>query len=337
MNKKLWLLFVGLTVMLLLTACGTKSKDDVLKELSEKVSTKGYKADAEMTLQMGTDPQTYEVQVWHKDPNYYRVNLKNAKKDQSQMILKNDEGVYVLTPALNKSFKFQSEWPENSSQAYLYESLVKDIEEDKDAQFKATDKHYIFETKTRYQNNKMLPTQEITLNKKDLSPVSVKVKDTEGTAVVKVKFSNVKFDVDFDKADFDLKKSMTAAKLVVPVMGEAEDKAFSVKYPEEQIEGVSLVEEKKVTTESGSRVVLTYEGDGKSYTIIQEKAEIAPATAGPVTMNGDPVDLGFTIGSVSDNKVTWTFGGVDYIIASTELTKDEMVSVARSVQGEAIK
>ncbi len=49
------------------------------------------------------------------------------------MILKNDDGVYVLTPALNKSFKFQSEWPENSSQAYLFESLVKDITEDKSA------------------------------------------------------------------------------------------------------------------------------------------------------------------------------------------------------------
>ncbi|MGP7819082.1 LolA family protein [Niallia sp. 01092] len=336
MNKKLWLLFVGLMVMLLLTACGAKSKDAVMKELNEKVATKGYKADAKMTLKMGTEPQTYEVQIWHKDPSYYRVNLKNAKKDQSQMILKNDEGVYVLTPALNKSFKFQSEWPENSSQAYLYESLVKDIQEDKESSFKATDKYYVFDTKTRYQNNKMLPTQEITLNKKDLSPVSVKVKDTEGNALVTVKFSNVKFDVNFDKKDFDLQKSMTAAKLAVPVMGEVEDKTFSVKYPEEQLEGVSLVEEKKVATENGSRVVLTYDGK-KSFTIIEEKAEIAPATAGPIVVTGNPVDLGFTIGAVTANKVSWTFGGVDYIIASTALTEDEMVSIARSVQGEAIK
>ncbi len=323
--------------MLLLTACGARSKDDVLKDLNEKVVTKGYKADAKMTLKMGAEPQTYDVQIWHKDPSYYRVNLKNAKKDQSQMILKNDEGVYVLTPALNKSFKFQSEWPENSSQAYLYESLVKDIQEDKSAKFKATDKYYVFDTKTRYQNNKMLPTQEITLNKKDLTPVSVKVKDTEGNALVTVNFSNVKFDVNFDKKDFDLQKSMTAAKLVVPVMGEVEDKTFSVKYPEEQIEGVSLVEEKKVTTENGSRVVLTYEGGKKSYTIIQEKAEIAPATAGPIVVTGNLVDLGFTIGGVTDNKVSWTFGGVDYIIASTSLTEDQLVSIARSVQGEAIK
>src|SRR5690606_19116297 len=138
---------------------------------------KGYKANAKMTLQMGTDPQTYDIEVWHKDPSYYRVNLKNAQKDQSQMILRNDDGVFVLTPALNKSFRFQSDWPKNSSQAYLYESLVKDILEDNEAKFSATKEHYVFETKTRYQNNQMLPTQEITLNKSDLSPVSVKVMD----------------------------------------------------------------------------------------------------------------------------------------------------------------
>ena len=53
------------------------------------------------------------------------------QKDQSQIILRNEEGVFVLTPALNKSFRFQSDWPQNSSQAYLYESLVRDILQDK--------------------------------------------------------------------------------------------------------------------------------------------------------------------------------------------------------------
>ena len=104
------------------------------------------------------------------------------------MILRNEEGVFVLTPALNKSFKFQSDWPQNSSQAYLYESLIKDITEDKEAKFKESKEHYVFETQTRYQNNKMLPYQEITLNKKDLSPVSVKVMDPDKTALVPLNF-----------------------------------------------------------------------------------------------------------------------------------------------------
>ena len=46
--------------------------------------------------------------------------------------------------------------------------LIKDIDEDKEAKFTSTKDHYVFETKTRYQNHKMLPYQEITLNKKDL-------------------------------------------------------------------------------------------------------------------------------------------------------------------------
>ena len=100
-------------------ACGAKSQEDVVKALNSKQKDlSGYKVDAKMTLKMGTDSQVYNVEIWHKDPSFYRVNLKNAEKDQSQMILRNEEGVFVLTPAL-KSFKFQSEWPQNSSQAYL--------------------------------------------------------------------------------------------------------------------------------------------------------------------------------------------------------------------------
>ena len=41
------------------------------------------------------------------------------------LIIKNDDGVYVLTPQINKSYKFQSKWPENSSQIYLIESIIK--------------------------------------------------------------------------------------------------------------------------------------------------------------------------------------------------------------------
>ena len=58
--------------------------------------------------------------------------------------MRNEEGVFVLTPALNKSFRFQSDWPQNSSQAYLYESLVRDILQDKkNLTFEKTDKYYI--------------------------------------------------------------------------------------------------------------------------------------------------------------------------------------------------
>ncbi|KAF0815991.1 MULTISPECIES: LolA family protein [unclassified Cytobacillus] len=337
MKKKWFMLLAGLLVVLALSACGSKTQEDVVKDLDKKLEdVKGYKAEAKMTLQMGTDPQTYDIEVWHKDPDFYRVNLKNAQKEQSQMILRNNDGVFVLTPALNKSFRFQSDWPQNSSQAYLYESLVKDIVEDKEAKFSATKEHYVFETKTRYQNNQMLPVQEIKLKKSDLSPVSVKVMDPDKNALVTVEFSKVKFNASFDKKDFDMQKNMTGAQLEVPVMAEVDDQEFTVKYPQMDMADVKLVDEQEIKTEDGKRVVLTYDGE-KSFTLVQEKASVMPTSSVVTSVKGEPVDLGFTIGALSDNTISWTYQGVDYMIASNDLSPEEMTEIARTVQGEMVK
>lgn len=335
--KKNWLvLLLGLVVVLALAGCGEKSQEDVVSALDEKVSNlSGYKAEAKMTLQTGNEPQVYDVQIWHKQPSYYRVNLKNAQKEQSQMILRNDEGVFVLTPALGKSFRFQSDWPQNSSQAYLYESLLKDILDDPEAKFTATKEHYVFETKTNYKNNKMLPVQEIILNKKDLAPITVKVMDPDRNALLTVEFSNVEFNANFDKDAFDMEKNMTGAQLEVPVMAGVSDQPLAVMYPTEEIPGAELVEEKEMKTENGNRVVMTFGGD-KSYTLIQEISQVSPA--GSVTaVSGEPVDLGFTVGALTENSLSWSYQGVDFMLASEDLTQEELISVARSVQGQSVK
>jgi outer membrane lipoprotein-sorting protein len=331
------LIFTGLMVMFVLSACGTKSKDDVVKELSNKLDKlSSYKMNAKMTLKMGADSQVYNVEIWHKDPSYYRVNLQNAANDQSQMILRNDEGVFVLTPALNKSFRFQSDWPQNSSQAYLYESLIKDILEDKNAKFSTTKDYYVFETKTRYQNNKMLPFQEIKLNKSDLSPAEVKIMDPDRNTLVTVNFSKIQFNATFDKNDFDMNKNMTRAQLNLPAMANVKDSSFTVKYPTAAIAGTKLKEENNVKIEDGKRVVLTYTGK-KPFTVIEEKLAVKPASTIPATStpaDGQPVDLGFTIGALTDHSISWSQNGIDYMIASEKLTKDELVELASSVQGD---
>ncbi|MFT4417103.1 LolA family protein [Fredinandcohnia humi] len=338
MKKNVLLLLLGLLIALVLAGCGEKSQEDVVSDLDEKVAKMtGYKADAKMTLQTGNNPQVYEVEIWHKEPSYYRVNLKNAEKDQSQMILRNDEGVFVLTPALNKSFRFQSEWPENSSQAYLFESLVHDVKEDPEAKFTATKENYVFETKTNYKNNKMLPTQEITFNKKDLTPKSVKVMDPDRKVLLLVEFSKVEFNASFDKSAFDVDKNMSSANLgEIPVMGEVDQEPLTVLYPaEEAIAGMELIEEKEVKTENGTRVIMTYGGE-KSFTMIQERARVAEVGT-TISVSGEPVDLGFTVGILSEKAISWTHNGVDFMIASEDLTQEEMQTIARAVQGQAVK
>ncbi|WP_335872370.1 LolA family protein [Bacillus sp. 2205SS5-2] len=336
MRKSWFVLLFAIAIMLVLTACGAKSQEDVTKDLSAKLDDmKGYKATAQMTVQVGKEPQTYDVEVWHNEPDFYRVQLKNSEKEQSQMILRNEEGVFVLTPALNKSFKFQSDWPENSSQAYLYESLIQDILEDKEAKFSETEDYYVYETKTRYKNNQMLPIQEISFHKKNLAPASVKVMDSDRNSLVTVEFASVDLKAKFDADSFDMEKNMTGAKLEIPVMAEVSDAEFTVQYPME-MPGLTLVDKKEVKIENGKRVVLTYDGE-KSYTLIQEKSTVIPTVTVPTSVSGEMVDLGFTMGAMTDNSIYWTYDGIDYMLASTELSQDEMVSLAKSVQGTMVK
>jgi len=337
MKKKFWILAVVFAAILALSACGSKSQEDVVQDLNGKLEKlSGYKATAEMTLKMGTEPQNYDIEIWHNKPDYYRVQLKNSKKDQSQMILRNNDGVFVLTPTLNKSYKFQSDWPKNSSQAYLYESLVKDILQDKSAKFKVTKNTYVFETKTRYQNNKMLPYQEISFDKRTLTPKSVKVMDTNKNTLVSVKFTKVQFNAKFDKNAFDTKKNLTSASFEkAPKDVKVSGTEFSVKYPEAKVG--KLYEEKQINTANGKRVIITYTGD-KPFTLIQEKATVSSNKAMEVTaMSGDMVDLGFVVGEITKNSISWTQDGVNYMIASNKLSQDEMIEIAESVQGQPVK
>lgn len=313
-----------------------KSKEDVVADLNAKVEKMtGYEAEAKLFIKTGSEPQEYDVEIWHNKPAYYRVNLKNAKKDQSQIILRNDEGVFVLTPALNKSFRFQSNWPQNSSQSYLYESLVRDIMKDKEATFTSTDEHYIFKTKTNYQNHNMIPMQEITFSKRDLSPVEVKLLDNDDNSLVEVKFSKVKFNAKFDKGAFDMKRNMSGAQMEVPTAA-SEEQPFSILYPNDTPQGMTLKEEKELNTSSGKRVILTYGDEDKTFTLIQEKAKIA-TTSMPIGVSGEPVDLGFTVGALTENSVAWSHNGVDYMLAAKGLTQDEMLMVARSVYEKSSK
>src|SRR5690625_7209936 len=167
------------------------------------------KTKAEMKMSTGQEEQKYEIDIWYKQKDFYRVSLANDQDEkESQIILKNEDGVFVLTPALSKSFKFQTDWPDNSSQPYLYASLVTDVKQDDEADLEQTDTHYIFRTKTNYQSKNNLPYQEIYFNKKDYTPELVKVLDKDKKALVEVQFSEFDVAPTFEKADFNVDENL---------------------------------------------------------------------------------------------------------------------------------
>lgn len=336
MKKTFSIMLVGVLFLLTLSACGQKSQEQVTGSLQKKLENlKGYKAEATMTLHAGEKPSKYDVEIWYQKPDSYRIHLKNKKQKLSQMILKNKDGVFVLTPQLNKSYRFQSDWPKNGSQWYLYESLLKDILNDSEPSFTPESDNYVFETKTNYEHSD-LKSQQITLTKKDLKPVSVKIKGKDKKVLVDMDFKKMDFNPKFDDNAFNLKKNMAKAKMEVPAMAQNDNKnSFNVYYPTNKPAGAELTS-KKAETDSGEAYVLDYSGD-QSFTLMERQSQPSSDGTEAATALGEPVNLGFAIGTMSDHSISWTYDGTDFFLASNDLPKEKLADVARSVQGKEMK
>lgn len=326
-------------IVLVLAACGEQSQEDVVKKLGGNVADlTGYKANVEMKMNTGQEEQLFKIDVWHKKEDFYRVALSNNQQDKgSQIILKNKDGVFVLTPELKKSFKFQSDWPDNSSQPYLYQSLVEDVANDEEAEFTSNENHYIFKTKTNYQSNNNLPYQEIYFDKENYTPALVKVLDTDGNAVVEVKFNSFELNPSFNDKDFEIEENMASATPEdVPTSGDGVIDELEVMVPIQTV-GAELAEQIEVDLENGKRIISTFTGE-KNFTLVQEKRNVVETLHSPVEVEGDIVNLGFgAIGALSENAVEWDYDGSNFYLASDQLTREELLEVAQSVQGHNVK
>jgi outer membrane lipoprotein-sorting protein len=348
MRRITWIVAIVMSFALVLAGCGKKDAGGVVKDLNKIISklesSEGsYQGAGRMILQSGQQPLEYAVEVWYQNPYYYRISLKNQEKDITQIVLRNDEGVFVLTPHLNKSFRFKSSWPENQRQVYLYQSLVQSIVEDNERHFTTEDNSYVFDVAASY-NTGTLARQKIWLDKKSLSPQKVEVSDTSNNVVVKVEFTQFEFDKKFDKDSFDMQRNMTSFNLQsMQTMSPGKGKG-DVKKPT-QLELVEPTYLPKGTaiqnvseTKYGEQNAYQLRYVGKyNYNLL----EFAPRESAATSMlAGDVVDLGITLGVItgSDTRtLAWTYNGYEYRMTSADLPVSEMVKVAQSMQGPAEK
>ena len=111
--------------------------------------------------------------------------------------------VSVVTPSLNKSFKFQSDWPYNNSQVYLLNSIIEDLEEDEDREFKTKGDGYYLSSSVNYPNNKSLVSQNVYIDKNG-KITKTEVVDKDGNVQISMKFNKIEYNKKFDKNYFEL-------------------------------------------------------------------------------------------------------------------------------------
>lgn len=324
--KKLFGLLIMLVFGLFLFGCEETKKEKEFTDVVNEVQTYSLSGVMESFYLEGRKQS--EFNVLYKSDDEIKVVLKSIDSDDSQIILKNKNGVYVLIPTINKNFKIKSDWPLNASYPYLLQSLSKDIVNEKNLITSENETTKTLQTKTYLYKDAAANTQKITVNKETGLPSEVQIFDKQGNLYVRVVFSEIKLNCEIDSKEFIVDDTMTTMRSEYQESVVFEDR--EIKYPLYCPEGCTLKNESKIedleTFEATA--IMTYEGD-YSFTIVQqfvndkETISFAHETGEIIMVLGVPCIL-------KSNGIQTVYQGVEYTVASSDLSVNEMIKIVSS-------
>lgn len=322
--KKIFLLFIS---MLLLTGCGKVSKDKLVDDFTKKVeNANSYKLNGSLEIYNNEDVFNYDISVMYKKDNLFKVDMINTNNDNEQIILRDKEAVYVVTPSLNKSYKFVSEWPFNSSQSYILNSLIKDIKEDNEIEYLTIDDYYVLQVDVNYPNNSYLKYEKIMFDK-NMNLKKVIVYDSEDIESIKVEFNNISYDEKVDDNEFNIDSILDDK--CCSVVEENTANMSDIIYPL-YVPGETYLQSKDVVnTDNGERVILTFSGE-RNFVLIEEASNVYSEFE-TIPVYGDLLIMNDTIGALSNNSLSWSINNRDYYLASNDLSPEEVKSIAESL------
>ena len=327
--KKMIAAVIG--AILLIVALFIVLRPDPFNKKLEKVMSEleGYHMKGTMEMLSGEDVKQFDLDLgWQKvdDNENDRVSLFDKDISQEQIILKNNEGVFVLTPSLNQAFKFKGDWPTDSPKPYLFQSMLSWI--NNGCQTKKVSEGYYASCEIEYPNSPQLVKQEMMFDK-DMKPLWVKVYNQDGIEEVKIQFSEVDFAPQFEDTYYDVNANLKNSKTTA-VSKEIELPLYPVYVYYARLTNTSLA-----TVGNEERHILEFTGE-KSFTIVQVERQ---KSVEPVLMqvSGELVDSMSMFGAYDGSCLTLYSNDVEFSIYSEDLSVDEMLSVASSMQVAVLK
>lgn len=325
MKKIILLILLAFTLL----GCEKKPDENVINSLEKKIEkTSGYELKGQLLLFDNEDNYKYSITVNYLKDDYYNVKMTNLNNNNEQIILKNDNGLYVITPSLNRSYKFDSNWPNNSSQIYILQTLMKDMKKET-TKIEHDEEGYIITADVDYPNNPELKYEKILLKNNEIQ--NIKIYDENDSVKMELQVEKIDYKKETKKEFYNLenyiensnceneecKNESSASKL---------DNAI---YPIYIPDNTYLSSSEIIDDDQDSRIILTFSGN-KNYVLVEETA-ISSLNHETIPVYGEPVILNDTIGAISTNAIYWTSNDVSYYLASSDLTAKEMVCIASSL------
>lgn len=293
-------------------------------------SLNSYLLEGVMEVAEGEDTKSYDVSVKYlkqDNQDYFRVAMKDSGMNQEQEIIRNAEGVFVVTPTLNQIFKFQGNWPSNSLKPYLLQSM-REIAADESAQIEQTEEGYQISAGVTYPNNRNFTQQEMVFSD-DLKIKSVQIFDDDHVLQMKMLFSKVDYEPGLTAEDFQVPQQLEKETAAEPIADE------DLPLMPMETFGAVLSNSSVVENDGKVQYVLEYTGE-KNFTIVEEVAE-SEETTQTIIMSGSLVDGLNMVGRYDGNHMTSVINSVRYTIYSDDLSEEEMSAVLQSMQVVVMK
>ncbi|KRW92249.1 membrane protein [Alicyclobacillus tengchongensis] len=308
-----------------------KSVTHKIQEHAETLDSKNYQSEAMMTVQMDNNVQKYFVRVSYESQDTYKIELGNAEKQINQIIVRNPSGMFIVSPALGKVFRFNGNWAQNQGQIYLYNQLLNQITAQKSVKVQKNGGVYSFDVPVTPASD-VISREQIVLSK-DLNPQTVKLLDKNGAAAVTLTYQSFTTGVTFPKDAFDPQALAQSGQVAKPTL--ASDQSFDYVEPPAEF-GTKLTDLAQPTDTS---VIMRYSGGNHHYVLTESEptpgAEGIPS-AQLLNMFGVPAIYNHATGTNVSN-ITWINNGIEFSLTSNDMNLDQLQDIAISTFGQVGK
>jgi len=329
----IWVVAMGIVVGLV-AACGTPNEKDMKSKLSseaQSLNTSNYQSTATMIVQMDNSSQTYHIETLYESPDVYAIKLGDSNKNINQIVVHNKNGMFIVSPQLQKVFRFNGNWAQNQGHIYLYDQILNQIVTGKDVKMTKNGKDYLFDMPVSPAND-VVVRETVELASGTLSPKQVILYDKNNKAVVTIAFNTFKTGMKFTEEDFNPQNLTQAVKTTIA------ETPQQFGYIEPDVSATALLGDKLsiMDPSSNDSALLRYTGD-KAFTLDEWRP--MPGVSGLV--NAQLLDMFGTpaVYSTGDHagSLMWIQNGVEFSITSSKMSMDDMQKVAEATFGQVGK
>ncbi len=320
---------IGVVVLAigLLFTLKPKSFDKQFEKTMNNMSS--YLLEGDMEITKGEDIKSYTVQVGYQkgEHEFFKVSLYDKDLNQEQIILRNGEGVFVITPSLNQVFKFEGDWPMNSPKPYLLQSMVAIIKQENTTIQKESE-GYLISSDVVYPNNKNFKRQEMMFDK-EAKVKWLQIFNQDNNPELKIVFHKVEYDSKLDEGYFQAPTTLES-KVSSSIISNEDLPLFP-----SQVFDAKLTSKSSMNANGVTKHILEFSGD-KNFTVVQSKRQAAQSTQ-TVLMPGEMIDTLDIVGFYDGNKLSAIYNQVEFTVFSNELGPEEMMGVINSMQMAVMK